>query len=516
MAKKFTSTIAGASLLITVVGLLGRGLGFIREILFANFFGLSAVYDLYLISTVLPITINTIILYLGQNYFVPNYNRVKNKSNEEAIKFVNVSFWFFNSAGLLLFTLLYLLSKQIITAYLQNSTPEVINNAAGVFRIFLITIPLTTGISILSAYLQSEFDYKSPAYSQLFLNIAVIILVLFYSASWGIFSIPIGYVCGTILQLIFLLLKSKRILNLKIFKTGFEYNLFSVISVPFIFTLIIESISQIYLIADRFLYHQVDRGGIAALNYALNIFVLPVSIISAALSTALFPKLARSFSNQSHTELESSMNNFFSINIFLFVPIVFIFFFFGDLLIKLFFQRGAFNGDDTRMTFEVLKIYSLSLIFYSSYVVLNKLLYSIEMVKQLLYITIIGCLFKIVLNFILVAHMQQAGLALSSSASYILFFILSLLLVIKKNQIKNKQLFLSELLFCLTNAIFSYAVAVIIGNVGIVQAGTLNELIELILFLIVYIINAVFMNHKGISLFSGMIKNLRAVTFSNF
>ncbi|MDR3626627.1 MAG: hypothetical protein P4L45_07330, partial [Ignavibacteriaceae bacterium] len=65
MAKKFTSTIAGASLLITVVGLISRGMGFIREIIFANFFGLSADYDIYLIGTVLPVAINTIIIYLG-------------------------------------------------------------------------------------------------------------------------------------------------------------------------------------------------------------------------------------------------------------------------------------------------------------------------------------------------------------------------------------------------------------------------------------------------------------------
>jgi len=516
MAKKFTSTIAGASLLITVVGLIGRGFGFIREIIFANFFGLSGVYDLYLVSTVLPVTINTIILYLGQNYFIPNYNRLKNKSPEEAEKFIGISFWFFNISGLLLLSILFLFSKQIIGAYLQNSSTDAINTAIGVFRIFLITIPLTTGISILSAYLQSEFEYKSPAYSQLFLNIAVIILVLFYSKVWGIYSIPAGYVCGTFLQLIYLLIKTKKVINFNFFKSGFNFNVLSFISAPFILTLVIESISQIYLIADRFLYHQVDKGGIAALNYALNIFVLPVSIISAALSTALFPKLSKSFSGRSGTELEGSMNSFFSVNVFLFVPIVFVFFFYGDFLIKLFFQRGAFNHDDTLMTFEVLRIYSISLIFYSSYVVLNKLLYSVELVKELLYITLAGCTLKIILNFILVAHMQQAGLALSSTASYILFFILSLIVVYKKIKIKNTKLFFGELIFCILNAIFSYLIVIVIANAGIISGGVLSKLLELIVFSIIYIINAVLMNHQGISLFSGMIKNLRSVGFSNF
>ena len=72
MNRKFTSTIAGASIFITAVLLVGRGLGLIREVIFANYFGLSAEYDLYLVATVLPITINTIILYIAQNFFIPN------------------------------------------------------------------------------------------------------------------------------------------------------------------------------------------------------------------------------------------------------------------------------------------------------------------------------------------------------------------------------------------------------------------------------------------------------------
>ncbi len=77
MKQKFTSTIAGASIFISVIGLLSRGLGFIREMIFANNFGLETEFDLYLVGAVLPITINTIILYIGQNYFIPEFQKIK-------------------------------------------------------------------------------------------------------------------------------------------------------------------------------------------------------------------------------------------------------------------------------------------------------------------------------------------------------------------------------------------------------------------------------------------------------
>lgn len=66
------------------------------------------------------------------------------------------------------------------------------------------------------------------------------------------------------------------------------------------------------------------------------------------------------------------------------------------------------------------------------------------------------------------------------------------------------------------NAIFSYLVVVVPVNAGIISGSALSKPIELIVFLIVYIINAILLNHHGVNLFAGMIKNLRSVRFSNF
>ncbi len=95
MSKKFTSTIAGASLLITSVGLISRGLGFIREATYASKFGLQNQFDIYLIGAVVPIIINTSILYLSQNYFIPAYHQKQQVSKEEAKVFFNNTFWTF-------------------------------------------------------------------------------------------------------------------------------------------------------------------------------------------------------------------------------------------------------------------------------------------------------------------------------------------------------------------------------------------------------------------------------------
>lgn len=491
MSKKFTSTVAGASILLTVVGLLSRGLGLIREIVFAGSFGLSKEYDLFLVGTVIPLTINTIILYIAQNYFIPLYNRLKLKSPEEAKAFIFKSLLMFISGGVLVLLLIFLFSFQIIEVYLKNPDMAETATAVKVLRIYAFSIPLNAAFSILAAFLYSEFDFKLPTFSQLLVNIVVIISVIFLSGKTGVVSIAIGYLIGIILQMSFTIIyiiKTKfHILRIK----GGGTKLFYWDS-GLILIIIIESLSQVYLISDRYFVSEVAKGGIAALNYSMNIFMLPITVISAALSTALFPSFSKSFVENNVNEIIGKLTKFFSLNLYLFIPLTFLFFFFGDVIIIILFQRGVFSSNDSIMTFETLKYFSISLIFYSGYAILNKIIYSMEFIKELLLITLIGCTIKVFGNLVFVGYFRQDGLALSSSISYIFFFISSLMLVRKKLHFNINSIFLYKLVFILFNAFLALLISRILVP-GIIKAdlpANLIQISQMLVFLLVFFVNS--------------------------
>ncbi len=118
--KKITTSVAGASLVLTLLGFLSKGIGFIREIIYANNFGLSSEFDLFLSSIALPNLINTAIIFLAQHYFVPSYNRIKKVSESDGIDFFNYTFWWFIIGGLVLALLLYLFSGLIFQFLLRR------------------------------------------------------------------------------------------------------------------------------------------------------------------------------------------------------------------------------------------------------------------------------------------------------------------------------------------------------------------------------------------------------------
>jgi putative peptidoglycan lipid II flippase len=501
MVNKFSRTVAGASIVITIIGLLSRGFGFLREVIFAAFFGLGSDFEVYLIASVFPVTINTVLLYLGQNYYIPIYSRIKNEGiKKETELFVQVVTLFF-FGGFILAVILFAFSSYILTFYLSSSDPTKVRTALIIFRIFIFTLPINAAISIISAHLQSQKKFAIPAFAQLATNFSVIILIPLLSNKMGTLIIPITYLIGSILQMAFLLSKIKNSLTTerKLFFSDLFSQFSKYVNSNLLLIIVIEIIGQFYLIIDRYFFDKVEPGGIAALNYAITVFYLPVAILTVALSTAIFPVFSEHLQRKNSFEFVKKINDSISINTFLFAPIFILFSFYGDFVIRLFFQRGNFSFIDTQMTFSALQYFSLSIIFYSIYAIFNKIFYGAKLVKQLLFISLIGVTIKFIFNFILVVPMQQDGLALSSSISYSFLCIAALFVLVNNLKISLYRFFWKSFSITLINALFSFSITTIIVKSVYIESNVV-QLIRIFIFLSVYFFNANWFKDYSINL----------------
>ena len=513
MNKKFTSTLAGAFIFITILNLFSRGLGFFREVLFANYFGRGIDFDVYLIGAVIPITINTVALFIGQNYFIPAYHKAKLQNPYSTNKLFTVNFFVFILIGTLSSIALYFLSETIIDIYLSTDNNSLKEIAVNIFRLFLITIPFTFAISILTAFEQAEYKFKYPAIGKLFLNFTIIPILFFFTDEFGIYTIPIGFIFGIFFQFIYLLIKGNSRVSFSFCSLKDKREVFNFLDITIFSIILIETIGQFYLLADRFFFKMVDQGGIASLSYASNLFNLPVSVVSLAFATVIFPKFSENIQTNSFDKLQKNLSDSISANLLFFVPIAFLFFCYGDGIIKLLFERGKFYESDTLDTFLALKAYAFSIIFYSTYAIFNKIIYAAKFVNSLLLITVIGIVLKIVLNFIFVGLWKQNGLALSTSITYLFFFLSSFILVYKKLPLKNESLFLKELIFHLTNGLLSYIVTQILFYYVIPNCNYIN-LMKILFFLSVYILNVYLIGNKSLESLKDLLNSARPLKAS--
>ena len=111
----------------------------------------------------------------------------------------------------------------------------------------------------------------------------------------------------------------------------------------------------------------------------------------------------------------------------MFVPITLIIFFFSEEIIKVLYFRGNFTITDVELTSSVLKIFCTSLIFFSAFALINKVMYAVGALYPLLLITLFSVGLKVGLSPIFVNAFKQNGLALTSSISYILLTVMCLI-----------------------------------------------------------------------------------------
>jgi putative peptidoglycan lipid II flippase len=494
MSKKVASTLATAALLLVLLNLISKGLGFVREILFADYFGLGLKFDLYLVGAVLPLTINTIILNIAQNYFIPSYHQISQESHK---LFFRHNFWTFTIISIFVSIVLFFLAPLLFSFYTSGVTRDELSTIIIVFKLLLISIPFTAGTSIFIAYLQAEFNFKTPAYSQLIVNVLFIFLLISLTGKIGILTIPVAYIFAIIFQWIFLLRLVPKLLNpfpLRIQELSKILKNSSGIIVPIV---LIETIGQLYMLSDRYFYGLVDKGGIAALNYSYNLFLLPVSVLSFALTTVLFPKFSQTLGNNEKNEFQKSFNQGLEITVLIFIPFALLFFLEGGTIIKLLFEHGSFTSSSTLMTFSVLKIFSISLPIYAIYAIFNKVIYSIRKINSLLYITIFSLALKFVLNYLLVKNYRQDGLAISTIVSYFVFFLSSIFIIKDQTGRSPYYLLIKKSIFILLSVILSYIVA----NFFVIHLIRIDQnegLVIAIIFLLVYYLSLSIMKFNAL------------------
>lgn len=478
------SSIGKAAIIITIISLLSRVIGFFREILFANYYGTNNEYEIYLVASIIPLTINTISIYFYQNYFIPNYAKIKTDYSDLKDYFVKKTF--FNSViySALIVIIFIFFSQQILSLYVKEGANN--ENLKTIFTIFSLTIFPAVVSSFLSSYLNSKNKFSAPAFSLLFINL-ITILALIYFKSGNIIPIAIGYLIGSYLQLFYLLFKVdlRSIFNIKtpIKKDIIHITYSSVLSI-----LLIELIGQLYVIADRYFYSSVDSGGIAALNYATNIFLLPVSIFTISLTTAIMPKISELSASNKISDMSQMLNKLFSLSFYFFIPVILSFILFGDKVVRIFFQRGSFDSVSTQFTYQVLFYLSLSFIFYVSYGVLNKFLYSLRKTNYLLFLTVFVFFCKILFNIILVTDFKQNGLAISTALSFLIFFSFAFVKVKSELKFSLDREVIRDLLFYSLNTMVSLIISLVLIKM-LEPSSIYQDIFLFVIFIAIYYLN---------------------------
>lgn len=176
--------------------------------------------------------------------------------------------------------------------------------------------------------------------------------------------------------------------------------------------------SAIYLInisVSRFIGLQLNDHAATLLNLATRVMELPIGVFAAAITTVVFPLIARHAAKQDWTALAGDYHRGLRLVMIMNVPAAAGLALLSEPITRLLFQRAAFTAEDTALMTPILAVYGLGLPFLSFTTVALRGFYSLKDTATPVRAAAISFVVNLVLSIVLMKWLSTVGLALASN-----------------------------------------------------------------------------------------------------
>jgi len=448
---KITRSVAGVS----ASTLASRILGYLRDMLIANFFGAGLVADAFFVAYRIP---NLLRQLLGEGAlsasFIPVFTEyLTTKPKEETQRLARIS-------GLVLLTILSILTilgiifspiivRIVAPGFIKN--PEKLSLTITLTRI-LFPFIMAVGLAALAlGILNSLHRFIIPALAPCLLSISEIFFILLICPLMErpIIGLALGVLIGGFAQFFFqlpvivkegfIIPTSKSYSNPHLKPINYPQNLFKgwnilwkrwtsilnhpgvkrigLLMVPATLGL---SVSQVNIFVDTICASMLKEGSVTALYYANRIMQLPLALFGTAIATVTLPMMSRSVAATNMQELKDTLSLALRMILFTIIPASLGLIILGNPIISLLFERGRFTSQATQSTSWALLFYSTGIVAYAGVKVVASAFYSMQDTRAPVRIASIAMVVNIVLNLILMRILDVGGLALATAiASFI-------------------------------------------------------------------------------------------------
>lgn len=430
-----------SSVQITIFSILNILINFVSQLVIAYYYGTSFERDAYLAAIVIPTYINAVFAGSIGFVFLTKYQEVERLDSKDQLNSF-LSYLFLILFGLVLLIVLggIFFSNSII----RLSVPGFNENQI-VLTSKLLTIVLPTSLffilsNILSSIYQIKSNFIRPALIPILIPFFSIVGVVLLTKKIGIYSLAYGFLIGNVVSFILLsnILKTIR----------FKFNLDR--SDSFLFLMLKTSmplfifgfIFRFTPVFERFIASSLPNGSISYLGYANQILSILASITSGGIAVSFFPLMSKYWIEDKKYEVSELVIKATRIILLLTIPIAFIVFFWGDIIVKIFLERGAFDHVSTISVSLGLCMMMGALISQSLGNIIAKVFYFSGKTWTVSFIATIELIIYILLSYFLSNPLSYLGLALSTSISSIINILISIFYINKYLLVLNlKKIF---------------------------------------------------------------------------
>ncbi|MDP3443886.1 MAG: murein biosynthesis integral membrane protein MurJ [Ignavibacteria bacterium] len=402
--------------IIIIFGIGSKMLGFVREMLIAARFGSGFDTDTFFIALTATGLFTSMFTQSLSTTMIPIMSNVENNEGKEGKKrhtnnLLNIVVVL--SLGVMI--LGWIFSPLIIRLLAHGFKGEQFELAVSMMRIGMPVVVFSGIIGIYGGYLHSESMFIETSAAQFPFNFTYIIFLLFLSSFLGIKGLMVTSVLAVSSQILILFPGIK--------KTGYKYKFILNFKDPYIKrmlhliipVLVSVAVNDLNQIVDRSLASTLVEGSISSLNYSARLNSLVLAVFITAIATVLFPMLSYEAVKETYDNFKKLVRNGVNIILIITIPATIGMVVLTDPIVKLTFERGAFDSVATQMTSQALLFYALGLVGMALRTFMERVYYSLQDTKTPMLNGFLAVGLNIVLNFMLIGPMAHRGLALATS-----------------------------------------------------------------------------------------------------
>lgn len=417
MVKRFFSLIGReilglheAAYLLAVFALLSQILALVRDKLLAFSFGAGHALDVYYAAFRIPDFLFALVGSLVSAsillpYFIDRFGR----GAEEGKRFSDGAFTLFFAAIVIISGVVAVIAPWLVPKVMPGfahdpSLPDLVLSV----RIMLLS-PIFLGLSnLFSSLTQMRHRFLVYAASPVVYNVGIIAGVLLFYPALGPAGLALGVALGAFMHMAIQLpfLYHEKLLP------GFTRRIdwgnmrsIALTSLPRTVTLSANEFAEFILVSFASL---LAVGSISVFNLAFNLQSVPLSLIGASYSSAVFPTLSRLYYDKNVKEFLEKMIAAARHIIFWSMPLTVLFIVLRAQIVRVILGAGKFDWADTRLTAALLALFVVSTIGQSLIVLFVRAFYAEGKTRKPLLINAVSAVSIIIFGYVLIHYFYHA------------------------------------------------------------------------------------------------------------
>jgi putative peptidoglycan lipid II flippase len=364
---------------------LSRIAGLAREILASSYFGTQGRFSAFTIAFQVPNLVRSLFADAAISAaFVPVFTEMLEKGRKrDAYRLAGSLFTLILCLLGGLSALFILLAPVVMPLFVGDTfTTELTDLTVGLSQV-LFPIVVLLGLNGLLVGILNAYDHFAiPAFAPLVWNVVIIVSLVIlrqeFTGNDQMYAYAIGVLIGTIVQLAMCFPALAR-LDFRL-KLNFDWRDPRVVKTLKLMLPVTLGLGIINfdLVINSVLGSLISEEAPRAIDAAFRIYMLPQGVFSVALATVLFPALSRSAARGDIDGLRSTMANGVRQIALLLIPMATITLVLAEPIVRLVYQRGAFNGHSTDLVSTALFWFSFSLPFAGINLLLTRTFFSLQ------------------------------------------------------------------------------------------------------------------------------------------